>query len=243
MGQPSSPGAVTYNPPLKDLTAFAVKVDPKTGFPFVKDADGKLFPPPPEGPWYPTYWNFSVPDVVYPAFIAGSYCMYCHGSAVSESTFSSLDNLLGKELEFDYLRQIPPAPAPTPTTDDDHERVLSEPFKLLRSSVKESKLTHTLDRHRVTRLIELADLERRVASQLIGTNASVSIGETRSIRVFVLGEAYRPGSYTVSGLSTITNADKIVVIHDGRIIEQGTHAELLANQRMYYELYKTGFQE
>jgi ABC-type multidrug transport system fused ATPase/permease subunit len=44
-------------------------------------------------------------------------------------------------------------------------------------------------------------------------------------------------------LSTITNADKIVVIHDGRIVEQGTHIELLANQRMYYELYKTGFQE
>lgn len=44
-------------------------------------------------------------------------------------------------------------------------------------------------------------------------------------------------------LSTITNADKIVVIHDGKIIEQGTHAELLGNQRMYYELYKTGFQE
>ena len=44
-------------------------------------------------------------------------------------------------------------------------------------------------------------------------------------------------------LSTITNADRIVVIHDGRIIEQGTHAELLANQGMYYELYRTGFQE
>ena len=44
-------------------------------------------------------------------------------------------------------------------------------------------------------------------------------------------------------LSTITNADKIVVIHDGKIFEQGTHAELLANQGMYYELYKTGFQE
>ena len=44
-------------------------------------------------------------------------------------------------------------------------------------------------------------------------------------------------------LSTITNADRIVVIHDGRIIEQGKHSELLANQGMYYELYKTGFQE
>jgi len=44
-------------------------------------------------------------------------------------------------------------------------------------------------------------------------------------------------------LSTITNADKIVVIHDGKIIEQGTHSALLANQGMYYELYRTGFQE
>src|SRR5512145_277029 len=44
-------------------------------------------------------------------------------------------------------------------------------------------------------------------------------------------------------LSTITNADKIVVINDGKIIEQGTHAELLVSQGMYYELYRTGFQE
>jgi len=44
-------------------------------------------------------------------------------------------------------------------------------------------------------------------------------------------------------LSTITNADKIVVIDGGRIIEQGKHAELLANQGRYYELYKTGFQD
>ena len=44
-------------------------------------------------------------------------------------------------------------------------------------------------------------------------------------------------------LSTIINADKIVVIHDGKIVEQGTHAELLAAQGMYFELYRTGFQE
>jgi ATP-binding cassette subfamily B protein/subfamily B ATP-binding cassette protein MsbA len=44
-------------------------------------------------------------------------------------------------------------------------------------------------------------------------------------------------------LSTIVNADQIVVIHDGKITEQGTHAELLAKQGMYYELYRTGFQE
>jgi len=44
-------------------------------------------------------------------------------------------------------------------------------------------------------------------------------------------------------LSTITGADKIIVIHDGKIIEQGTHSELLVKQGMYYDLYRTGFQE
>jgi polysaccharide export outer membrane protein len=49
-------------------------------------------------------------------------------------------------------------------------------------------------------------IEQRVAKQLIGTRVSVTIGDLRSIRVFVLGEAEKPGSYTVSGLSTMTNA-------------------------------------
>jgi ATP-binding cassette subfamily B multidrug efflux pump len=44
-------------------------------------------------------------------------------------------------------------------------------------------------------------------------------------------------------LSTITHADRIVVIHDGKIIEQGTHAELIAKQGMYYDLYRTGFKD
>ncbi len=51
-----------------------------------------------------------------------------------------------------------------------------------------------------------AALEHRVAQQLIGTQVSVTMGDLRSIRVFVLGEAEKPGSYTVSGLSTMTNA-------------------------------------
>jgi protein involved in polysaccharide export with SLBB domain len=49
-------------------------------------------------------------------------------------------------------------------------------------------------------------IEQRVAKQLIGTRVSVTMGDLRSIRVFVLGEAQKPGSYTVSGLSTMTNA-------------------------------------
>lgn len=51
-----------------------------------------------------------------------------------------------------------------------------------------------------------ATLEGRVAKQMIGVNASVTMGDIRSVSVFVLGEAVRPGTYTVSGLATITSA-------------------------------------
>lgn len=49
-------------------------------------------------------------------------------------------------------------------------------------------------------------IEARVSRQMIGVRANVEMGETRAIRVFLLGEVEMPGSYTVSGLSTITNA-------------------------------------
>jgi len=49
-------------------------------------------------------------------------------------------------------------------------------------------------------------IEQEVSGQMIGTRANVSIGTLRSIQVFVMGEAERPGSYTVSGLSSMTNA-------------------------------------
>jgi protein involved in polysaccharide export with SLBB domain len=49
-------------------------------------------------------------------------------------------------------------------------------------------------------------IESRVSSQMIGVRAHVEMGETRAIRIFLLGEVEMPGSYTVSGLATITNA-------------------------------------
>ena len=49
-------------------------------------------------------------------------------------------------------------------------------------------------------------LQSRVDRQMVGVHASVTMGETRSIRVFVLGDAKEPGSYAISGLGTITSA-------------------------------------
>ena len=42
-------------------------------------------------------------------------------------------------------------------------------------------------------------------------------------------------------LSTIQGADKILVMKDGHIIEQGTHKELLANHGFYEQLYNSQF--
>ena len=49
-------------------------------------------------------------------------------------------------------------------------------------------------------------LQQRIKREMIGVEAGISLGELRSIQVFMLGEAYKPGSYTISALSTITNA-------------------------------------
>ncbi len=51
-----------------------------------------------------------------------------------------------------------------------------------------------------------SEIESRVAHQMIGVHASVTMLETRAIQVFVMGDAFRPGVYTVSGLATVTSA-------------------------------------
>ena len=44
-------------------------------------------------------------------------------------------------------------------------------------------------------------------------------------------------------LSTVIDADKIAVLHRGRIVEQGTHLELLENDSVYAELWRVQQQE
>ena len=44
-------------------------------------------------------------------------------------------------------------------------------------------------------------------------------------------------------LSTVRNADNIIVVKDGDVVEQGRHEELLARDGFYAELYNSQFEK
>lgn len=49
-------------------------------------------------------------------------------------------------------------------------------------------------------------IKSQVKERLIGFEAAVSMGELRSMQIFIVGEAYKPGAYTVSSLTTLSQA-------------------------------------
>jgi subfamily B ATP-binding cassette protein MsbA len=44
-------------------------------------------------------------------------------------------------------------------------------------------------------------------------------------------------------LSTIRKSDKIIVLHNGKIVEEGTHAELIVMHGLYAALHAMQFTE
>lgn len=78
---------------------------------------------------------------------------------------------------------------------------------------------------------------REVSDGLLGTEVYVTLGEVKSIQVYVLGEAYMPGAYTVSSLATVSNilyisggVSKIGSVRNIQIIRNG---EIVRNFDLY----------
>ena len=75
---------------------------------------------------------------------------------------------------------------------------------------------------------------------LILDEATSSIDTRTEIRIATMMEG-RTSFIVAHRLSTIQNADVILVMKDGHIIEQGNHEELLARKGFYAELYNSQF--
>ncbi|MFV8456692.1 SLBB domain-containing protein [Vibrio owensii] len=85
-------------------------------------------------------------------------------------------------------------------------------------------------------------LNQRVKEQMIGVRSDISLGEMRTMQVFVMGDAYKPGAYTVSALTTISQA----IYYSGGFGESGAlrnvqlkrHGQVIRKLDMYDLLLK-----
>ncbi|MCD8336015.1 MAG: ABC transporter ATP-binding protein/permease [Lachnospiraceae bacterium] len=93
-------------------------------------------------------------------------------------------------------------------------------------------------------LLCIARVMLTLPPMLILDEATSSIDTRTEIRIQQAFQKMMQGrtSFIVAHrLSTIQNADVILVMRDGSVIEQGTHQELLAKEGFYAELYNSQF--
>ncbi|CCN70266.1 OtnA protein (fragment) [Vibrio nigripulchritudo SFn118] len=77
-------------------------------------------------------------------------------------------------------------------------------------------------------------LNQRVKEQMIGVRSDISLGEMHTMQVFVMGDAYKPGAYTVSALTTISQA----IYYSGGFSESGAlrNVQLKRNSQVIRKL-------
>lgn len=93
-------------------------------------------------------------------------------------------------------------------------------------------------------LLCIARIMLDLPNMLILDEATSSIDTRTEIKIQKAFDTMMEGrtSFVVAHrLSTIEHADKILVMDKGRIVEQGTHKQLLAKQGFYYHLYNSQF--
>ena len=81
---------------------------------------------------------------------------------------------------------------------------------------------------------------------LILDEATASVDTITEAKIQSAMEAVTAGRTTIMiahRLSTVRNADMILVVRNGKIVEQGTHTELLKLQGYYHELYTRQYED
>jgi ATP-binding cassette subfamily B protein len=76
------------------------------------------------------------------------------------------------------------------------------------------------------------------ATSSVDTETEMLIQE--ALRVLLEG---RTAFMIAHRLSTVTEASRVVVLHEGRIVEMGTHDELIERRGMYWDLYTMQFRD
>lgn len=93
-------------------------------------------------------------------------------------------------------------------------------------------------------LLSIARVMLRRPPMLILDEATSNIDTRTEVRIqkaFARLMEGRTSFIVAHRLSTIRNADVILVMRDGQILEQGTHDSLLSEKGFYYELYNSQF--
>jgi ATP-binding cassette subfamily B protein len=93
--------------------------------------------------------------------------------------------------------------------------------------------------------IAIARLLLKAPDVVVLDEATAHLDSESEVAVqFALGTALagRTSVVIAHRLSTVQNADLILTVDDGRIVERGTHTELLAAGGLYAELYRTQFE-
>jgi ATP-binding cassette, subfamily B, multidrug efflux pump len=95
-------------------------------------------------------------------------------------------------------------------------------------------------------LLAFARVAARAPTLLILDEATANVDSVTEQKVQAAIERLLEGRSVLviaHRLSTIRRADKILVMSAGRIVEQGTHEDLVARGGVYAELYRMGFEE
>jgi polysaccharide biosynthesis/export protein len=118
-------------------------------------------------------------------------------------------------FDGNYSTFAPINNAPVPS---DYVLGIGDSIRILMYGIEDSEISLIINREGSINFPELGSIsiagmtfaqasdfiKMRVSKQMIGIEVSISIGRLRSINIFMAGEAKVPGSYSVSGLSTVS---------------------------------------